>query len=166
MAMTIKTEGIEKLERMLGQLGDKAQDVASVALYKGAGIVADAFKAAVNSIHAEPQHKKNRPPEKTPARWPTPEEKAALAGKTGIAKFKNDGSEINTIVGVTRSAGYVQIGSRKKPVIEIARAINSGTSFMHKQPVFRKAKTKCRKTAQDTIASTAEEMFNKIINGK
>ena len=55
MPMTINTEGMDELSRMLAQLGSKAQDVASGALYDGAGIVADAMKAAVNSIQAEPQ---------------------------------------------------------------------------------------------------------------
>ena len=46
MPMTISTEGLEELNRTLAQLGEKAQDVASGALFKGAGVVADAMKTA------------------------------------------------------------------------------------------------------------------------
>lgn len=162
MAMTIKTEGISELNLMLAKLGDSAMNVASAALYQGAGVVADAMQTAVGSISTEPFKGKR----KYGYRLASPEEKEAVEGKTGIAKFKKDGSEVNTIVGVSRSAGYVQLGSRKVAVIEIARSINSGTSFLHKQPVFRKAKTTSQKAAEDAIVSKAEEMYNEIINGQ
>ena len=165
MAMTIKTDGLTEVGEMLAKLGEKAQDVATGALFDGAGIVADAMKAAANSIHAEPQRKKNPKPEKTPARWPTPEEKAAVQSRIGIARFNKDGGEVDTIIGISGASGYVTINGRKKAVRMIARAINSGTSFMHKQPVFRKAKNASESAAKAAIVAKAEEMFNKIING-
>ena len=74
MPMTISTEGIGELGAMLARLGDKAQDVASGALFDGAGVVADAYTAAINSIQTAP-FKYARNGEK---RLPSPEEKAAL----------------------------------------------------------------------------------------
>ena len=164
MAMTISTEGLDELSAMLAKLGDKAQDVASGALFDGAGVVADAMKAAVDSIACGPQQPKRRPPEKTPKRLPTPEEKAALVGKTGIAHFRKNGGEVNTLVGVTGNAGYAMINGRKKAVRLIARAINSGTSFMVKQPIFRRAASASIGAAQAAIVSKAEKMFEDIIN--
>ena len=166
MPMTISTDGMEELGRMLAQLGNKAQDVASGALFDGAGVVADVMRAAVNSIAAEPQRRKNRPPAKTPARLPTPAEKAAVVGKTGIARFRKEGGDVNTLIGVTGSAGYADVDGKRKPVRLIARAINSGTSFMHKQPVYRKAASQSSGRAKDAIVSKAEQMFNEIIGGK
>ena len=165
MAMTIKTEGLTEVSELLTKLGDKAQDVASRALYEGAGVVANAFTAAINSIQAEKQRKKNRPPDKTPKRLPTPEEKAALIGKSGIARFNKNGSEVDTIIGISRSAGYAEINGRKKPILLIARSINSGTSFMRKQPVFRKAVSSSQKTAKAATVAKAEQMLDEIING-
>ena len=164
MPMTIQTDGLEELGRMMAQLGSKAQDVASGALYDGAGVVADAMRAAANSIQAEPQRRKNRPPAKTPARLPTPAEKAAVVNKTGIAHFRKEADGVNTLIGVTGSAGYADVNGRRKPVRLIARAINSGTSFMKKQPVFRKAASMSKTQAQAAIVAKAEEMFNEIIN--
>lgn len=164
MPMTIRTDGLKELSSMLARLGDKAQDVASGALYDGAGIVADAMKAAANSIQAEPQRRKNRPPAKTPARLPTPAEKAAVVNKTGIAHFRKEGGDVNTLIGVTGASGYATVNGRRKPVRMIARAINSGTSFMKKQPVFRKAATMSTTPAQAAIVAKAEELFNEIIN--
>ena len=161
MAMTIRTDGLEELTRMLGSLGDKAQDVASGALFQGAGVVAGAFSAATDSIRTE---RFQYAPEGS-TRMPSPEEKAALIRKTGIAKFRKSGSEVNTVVGIGGKSGYAMVAGKKKAVRLIARSINSGTSFMQKQPVYRKALNACRKDAEAAIVSKAEEMYNEIING-
>ena len=160
MAMTMKIEGLNEVGQLLGRLGDKAQDVASGALFAGAGVVADAFSQAAGSIRtAEFKGKRAK-------RLPSPEEKAALTGKSGIAHFDKNGSEVNTVVGISRSAGYVQLGKRKTAVMEIARSINSGTSFMDKQPIFRKASSGSQKAASAAIVNKANEMFNEIIGGQ
>ena len=161
MPMTISTEGLEDMNRMMAQLGSKAQDVAKGSLYKGAGVAADAFTKAVNSIATEP-FKYAR---SGTMRLPSPEEKAALIGRTGIAKFKATGGEVDTLIGITEAGGYAMINGHKKAVRLIARSINSGTSFMAKQPVFRMAVNACKATAQAAIVAKAEEMFDEIING-
>lgn len=159
MAMTMKTEGLDELGKMLAQLGDAATEVAKKSLYGGAGIMADAFTAAADSIVTEPfRGKRDR-------RLPSPEEKLAIKGRTGIARFKTTGEEVNTLVGITEAGGYAMIGGHKKAVRLIARSINSGTSFMSKQPVFRKAVTKARQSATQQIVDTAEKMYDEIING-
>lgn len=164
MAMTIKTEGISELNLMLAKLGSRAQDVASGALYDGAGVVADAFTRATESIQTEKFD--YAPPGKT--RLPSPEEKDALKRKTGIARFRKNGGEVDTMVGIGSGSGsgYVMMAGKRKAVRLIARSINSGTSFMKKQPVYRKAVSSCRKQAEAAIVSKAEQMFNQIINGK
>ena len=161
MAMRIKTDGLTEVSEMLARLGDRAQDVASGALYDGAGLVADAFSAAVRSIRTEPF--RYAPPGKT--RLPSPEEKEALTGATGVAKFRKNGSEVDTVVGVSASAGYADIAGHPKAVRMIARSINSGTSFMKKQPIFRKAKSQSQNAAKAAIVAKAEAMFNEIIKG-
>ena len=161
MAMTIKTEGLTEVSEMLTRLGNKAEDVASGSLYDGAGIVADAFTAAANSIQTEPF----RYAAGGRKRKPSPEEKAALMGKSGIAKFNKNGSEVDTIIGISGSAGYANVAGKQKAVREIARSINSGTSLMEKQPIFRKAKSSSQNAAKAAIVAKAEKMFDEIING-
>lgn len=51
-----------------------------------------------------------------------------------------------------------------KPIGVIANAINSGTSFMEKQPFIRRAFTKSRDKAEKAIVERVESLFNKIIN--
>lgn len=158
MAMTMQVEGLDKVSAMLNRLGDQAEEVASRALYDGAGVMANAYSQAVNSIQTEPFRyafgDRKRPP--------SPEEKAALQGKTGIAKFDKNGAEVNTAIGVN-GAGYVSIGGKQKAVRKIANAINSGTSFMAKQPVFRRAVTQAKGAASAAIVAKADQLFDEII---
>ena len=165
MPMKFETDGLDDLGRMLAELGQKAEEVASRALYDGAGVMADAFSAAAKRIKAEKQRKRNPKGEHTPARWPTPDEKAAVVKAVGIAKFNKNGGEVDTIVGVGGSAGYAMVDGKRKPVLLIARSINSGTSFMRKQHVFRKAMNSAKAEAENAIVSKAEKMFNEIIGG-
>lgn len=159
--MTISTSGMDELSAMLARLEGKAQDVASGALFDGAGVVADAMKAAVNSIATEEFHYAAGGDK----RYASPDEKAALMGKSGIAKFDKGGDEVNTLIGISGAAGYATVGGKPKAVRLIARAINSGTSFMHKQPVFRKAASGSQGAAKAAILAKAEQMFNEIIGG-
>jgi len=161
MAMTIKTDGLDRLGQILAQLENKAQEVASGALYEGAGIVADALNAGIRSIRTESF---KYAPEGT-TRLPSPQEKAALERKVGIAKFRKNGSEVDTIIGISYDSGYTQIAGKQKSVAVIARSINSGTSFMRKQPVFRLAKNKSQNAAKAAIVEKAEKMLDEIING-
>ena len=157
MAMTMQVEGIEELSRKLNTLGDKAEEVASRALYAGAGVMADAYSQAAGSIRAAPF----RYVFNGQKRDPSPEEKAAVQGKTGIAKFSKNGSEVNTSVGVG-ARGYVNIGGKQKAALMIANSINSGTSFMNKQPVFRRAATQGAGPASAAIAEAADRLIDEI----
>ena len=161
MAMTMKTDGLEEVNRIMAQLGNRAKEVARGALYDGAGVMADAITRAVDGIRTEPfQYAAGG---KT--RLPSPEEKEALKGKTGIAKFRDTGEEVNTIVGINPRSGYADVNGKQKPVPLIARSINSGTSFMKKQPVIRKAVTQNREAVEQAITAKAEKMFSEITKG-
>ena len=161
MAMTIRTDGMEQLETVMSQLEEKAYDVASEALYEGAGVIGDAFTAAIGQIRTEPF----RYAAGGRTRMPSPEEKAALIGKSGIARFNIDGDGVDTLIGISGAAGYANVNGRPKAVRLIARAINSGTSFMKKQPVFRRAKTASQGRAKAAIVKKAEEKFKEITGG-
>ena len=70
---------------------------------------------------------------------PSPEEKALLENAPrGVSKFKKSEVRVETNVGL-RNAGYGSIAGKSKPIPLIANSINSGTSFMQRQPFFRKA---------------------------
>ena len=155
MPGSMKTNGTEETAAMLSKLGEKAGDIAARGLYEGAGVVADAYKAAVSRIvTAKRRH------DEGPARLPTPEEKAALMGATGISKFRGSATEIDTIIG--EPEGYGMVNGRRKPLKLLARSINSGTNFMSRQPVFRKASSTSRKAAQAKMAAEIERLIDEI----
>lgn len=166
MAVTVSTSGIDELEKMLGELGDKAQEIAAKALYKGAGVMADAYTRGTASISTERFHYLARPDLTGTKRYASPEEKAALVGKSGISAFRKDTDSVDTLVGFRGDAGYATVAGKKKAVVLIARSINSGTSFMHKQPVYRKAVTGNSRKVKETIVTEAEKLLDDIINGK
>lgn len=176
MPYSINVSGLAETEDALAQLGKAALGVAACGVYEGAGIIADSIGMGVQGISTAP-FKWAKPGDK---RMPSPEEKAALLGAAyGIAKFRKDGTRTQTIVGF-QSSGYVAVGwshmsnkartkykmqgdkilhtskvqgkgTNMKPIPVIANAINSGTSFMNKQPFFRKAVSSSKGGAKAAI---------------
>ncbi len=166
------------------ELEKKGNEIAAVGLYEGAGVMADSISAGINGIRTAPfKYAKDG------QRLPSPEEKAILmASQHGVAKFKKNPIHVDTSVGFQNS-GYAAIpwnhsksgtrtkykisngkatqakrgreGTSSKPVPVIANAINSGTSFMKKQPFFRKAVSKGKKSAESAIEHRIESEFDK-----
>jgi len=158
MAYNIQVDGVDELMSKLGKLADGGLGIAAQGLYEGAGVMADKVSRSVQGIATEPfKYVKNGKKRK-----PSPEEKAILANaKMGVAKFRKDGISVQTSVGM-QSSGYAQLGSKTKPIPQIANAINSGTSFMDKQPFFRKAVSSGRAPATAAIESKIKEEFDEL----
>jgi HK97 gp10 family phage protein len=162
MAMRMTATGLDEAAAMFEKLGTEAGRIAAQSLYQGAGVIADAMNKAVGDIRTEPFRYARAKDDK---RLPSPEEKEALRNRSGIAHFRGSGSEIDTVIGF-QNAGYTEIKGRektyRKAVGQIANSINSGTSFMDKQPVFRRAMNTAKKAAQETIAKVANEEIEKL----
>ena len=149
---------IKEIEESLKRLEQGVLGAVSMGVYDGAAIVADNLRNAINSIRTSPQNNKDNRHE---ARWATEEEKAALqAAGVGIAKFHKDGFSVDTIIGHTTD--YASIKGRNVPIPLLANAINSGTSFMHKQPIYRQAFAKSRQPVESAIHSKTIAELDKI----
>ena len=154
MAFSMDVTGMDELEKKLGQLGEKGKQIAALALYEGAGVVADQVSAAVRGIATEPFYYATG----GRTRKPSPEEKALLENAPrGVSKFKKSEVRVETNVGL-RNAGYGSIAGKSKPIPLIANAINSGTSFMQRQPFFRKATGKSGAAAAAIESKLSEEI--------
>lgn len=160
MPYEMKASGLEEISEMLEKLETEAPKAAAKALYKGAGEMARAITSAIDSIQTAPF----RFASGGDTRLPSPQEKAVLkaAGGLGIAKFSKNGTEIDTSVGFGKS-GYAEMVGRAVPIPKIANAINSGTSFMKKQPFFRKGVRDGTKAAETAIATSIEQEIEKIV---
>ena len=162
MAYTLKVDGMEEISETLTKLAESAQAAAALGLYEGAGIMADAIKSGAESISAVPF----RYVFNGWKRLPSPEEKAIVtAASAGIAKFDKNGAEVNTSVGY-RSSGYATLNGKVKPIPLIVNAINSGTSFMSKQPFIRRAAKSGAPKAIEAIKAKIDEVFDATINKK
>lgn len=159
MPFSLQVDGLKELAKKLDKLPEKAADVAALALYDGAGVVADTVSREVQGISTEPF----RYAAGGRKRKASPEEKAILQqAPKGVAKFKRNGVTVQTSVGM-QNAGYAQLNGKTVPIPKIANAINSGTSFREKQPFLRKAFTQSRKAAEAAIEAgikAHEDMLN------
>jgi len=157
MAYQMKVDGMAEISELLSQMEEKAPAVAARALYDGAGIMADEIRKGTDTIKTAPfKYARNG------TRLPSPEEKEIVSqAAVGIAKFDKNGTEVDTSVGF-RQSGYAELNGKQKPIPVIVNAINSGTSFMNKQPFIRKAANsgapKAMKAMKDRIESDFEAM--------
>ena len=201
MPYRMKTDGLDNVFVMLKDLEEKANFVASMGLYEGAGVLADAINEEAQNIKTEPFHYAAVAGVTT--RLPSPEEKAIVTGTgaMGIAKFRKKVGAVDTSVGYNstgyapvnwnhmsskartnykvqsfkgkthmttstlKAAGVYQRGAQNaKPIGVIANAINSGTSFMKKQPFIRKGIAKGQTKAIEAIVERIESLYQKIIS--
>ena len=156
MAGTMTVSGMEQISEMLTKLGEQAESVAALGLYEGAGTIADEVNKWAASIKTEPFRYIV-----FGQRLPSPEEAAAVQKGAGVAKFEKNGSEVSTSVGFG-GAGYADVAGRRKPIAQIANAINSGTSFMAKQPFIRKAANAAKERAGTAIVQAMEQKINEM----
>ena len=80
--------------------------------------------------------------------------------------FKGHSSNASSFLKAVRKAGGGDIGKgaqNQKPIGVIANAINSGTSFMKKQPFIQKGMMKGKTRAVEAMTKRIEQMLNKII---
>ena len=157
MPFYMEVTGLNELVAAMQKLPDKGADVAALALYEGAKVVADSISSAVHGIATEEFHYT-----KFGTRLPSPEEKAILLGaRKGVAKFKKTTANVNTSVGMQNS-GYGTLKGKTKPIPQIANAINSGTSFMKPQPFFRQAVEKSAAAAASVIEGGIESRLDML----
>lgn len=147
---------------MLEAMADSAPKAAAFALYEGAGSMRQEMENQAKRIKTEPF--KYAAGGET--RLPSPEEKAIVEnGAIGVAKFHKDDDGCDTSVGFS-NAGYAMLAGRRVPIPLIANSINSGTSFMQKQPFVRKAKSAGSKKAVDVMKKSITEYLEKKTGGK
>ena len=157
MGYELKVDGMAEISETLSKLEERAPAVAAKALYEGAGIMADEVRKGADSIQTAPFKWASSSGE---TRLPSPEEKEIVQqAAAGIAKFDKNGTEVQTSVGF-RNAGYAQLKGKTVPIPKIVNAINSGTSFMKKQPFVRKAATAGGQRAIAAMKEVIETEFD------
>lgn len=108
MKYRLEAEGLAEVGKMLNTLGESAKYVASMSLYEGARVVANAVTAEAKTIRTEPFH--YAAVDGVTYRLPSPEEKEIVtnSGAMGIAKFADSGNGVDTSIGYNGS-GYAPV---------------------------------------------------------
>lgn len=157
MAKFTVGRGLDEYIATLGNLEFKAPGVCGMAIYQGAKVVADQIKA---NIEALPVAEKGG----TGRRNPTQVEKDGLLDGLGIAKKKNENGFINVKIGMD---GYNKDVTTKypkgKPNAMIARSIESGNTFMQRNPFITSAVRSSRAAAEAAMAAEVDRQISKIM---
>lgn len=134
------------------------------AVYDGAKEVADAVKEKLNGLETISdfrgivQKRKNEPG------LITEMEKEGLVASMGLAGMENDGGYINTKIGFS---GYNEVITKTypkgQPNVLIARACESGSSAMIKQPFVRPGVQQARGAAQKAMQKRLDDEIDKIM---
>lgn len=154
-------EGVDTLIAQYKKLESNTEQIIGKAIYNGAGVVMKAVKGAVDGISTD--NRFGTPENMTTG--PSSIQKMGLVHSLGIAKMRNDNGFYNVKIGFD---GYNNVKTKTwpqgQPNMMVARAVESGTSWMQKQPFMRKAEQNSRKACEEAMSATVDAEINKIMN--
>lgn len=146
--------GLDDYIAQLGNLEFKAPQAIAYAVYEGAKVVADEIR---KDLQALPTDEKSQYP-KTAL---LPAEKQGLLDGLGISTQKNENGYINSKIGEDGYNNHVTEKYPKgHPNAMIARALESGTSFMPRNPVFSRATKRAKAAAEQAMAEELDKQIN------
>lgn len=153
-------EGVDKLVAQYEKLQSNTDEVIGKAIYNGAGVVMKACQAAVEGISTDNRFGTSE----NPVSGPSTIQKLGLRYSLGIAKLRDDGGFKNVKIGFD---GYNNVKTKRwpqgQPNMMVARAVESGTSWMQKQPFMRKAEQSSRSQCEKVMSETVDREIQKII---
>ena len=160
---TIRFSKLRDYELMLGKIGDASKDICGAAIYEGAKIIADEVKNNLNSLNVTTDELAMLKAKKGEPTYITQRAKEGLIKSFGVTPMSQDESGIyNVKLGFD---GYNDVKTKKWPKGQpnqlIARACESGSSAMIKQPFFREAVQKTKKKAESRMAEVLDEKIKK-----
>ena len=159
-------KGLEAHMAKLSALEQSTDRVVREVIHDGAEVVADAIREGLESLPTS-EHD-GRPWWATPghkARGPSEEQKQGLLDSFGITPVSTDSKGfVNVHMGFD---GYNSVKSARWPQGQpnqmVARAVESGTSFMEANPAIKRARARARKAAEKAMERTFERESKKIM---
>lgn len=144
-------EGINDLVATYQRLGIDTDQMVRRAVYNGAKVVADGTKAALQALPTDDSFDRGEPRTSI-----TSKQKAGLIDGFGISKMKEENGYINVKLGVHgRNKERTKTFPGGEPNVAVARQLETGTSYMQKNPVFSRTaknlKNACEQAMQDSL---------------
>lgn len=153
-------EGVDVLIAQYQKLLNNTDQVIGSAIYKGAGVVMKAVESAVDNISTDNRYGTSD----NPVSGLSTIQKLGLQHSLGITKLRDDNGFRNVKIGFD---GYNRVKTKAwpqgQPNSMIARSIESGTSWMQKQPFMRKAEQSSRSACEKAMSEVVDKEIQKII---
>lgn len=153
-------DGVDKLVQQYDRLAKDTEKIIGAAIYKGAGVVMKNVVGAVDGLSTDNHF---GTPE-NPTTGPSTIQKIGLQRSLGIAKMRNDNGFYNVKIGFD---GYNNVKTKTwpqgQPNSMVARSIESGTSWMSKQPFMRKAEQASRGPCEAVMSEVVDKEIAKIM---
>lgn len=151
--------GINEYIAELQALEKNTSPAIGKAIYNGAGWVADCIREAVLMLPVDPRIYVND------ERWGIhPDQKEGLLDGLGISKLRNDNGYLNVKIGFD---GYNKIKTDRwpngQPNVMVARATESGTSFLPKFGTISQTVRESRRECERVMRETIDEEIQNII---
>lgn len=143
---TISFKGLDEWIVKLEKATDHSRGICKMAVWEGGKVVGDAIKSSLEDIPVQ-DHYVKKDVKRTGIRQ---EEKDAIIAAFGLSKMRTEAS-------ISTKAGF-KAGTK-------IRAVESGTSYMQKHPVVRKAINKSRASAESAMSAKLQEEIFKIFMG-
>ena len=159
---TITFKNGEEYALKLSQLANqRLTEVCGAGIYDAAELVADAIRQELESVPTD----EGWGTEKTQTIGPRAVQKEALLNTLGVAEMQTDENGfLNVKIGFD---GYNHVTTKRwpngQPNQMIARAIESGTSWMRKNRFVSRAVNKTRKRAIEVMRKRVETEIEKIM---
>lgn len=157
---TFKFKGVDELIGQYEKLDKDSEKMIGKAIYNGAAVVMDQVKSAVDGITTEDRFGTAD----NPVSGPSTIQKIGLQHALGIARMRNDNGFRNVKIGFD---GYNSVHTKTwpngQPNMMVARSIESGTSWMQKQPFMRRAEQASRLSCEQAMSETIDKEIKKII---
>lgn len=162
MAKIQWTKALEDYAIQINRLSLRSPNICSKAVYEMANIVADEIKEQIKSLPAEPDTEGLKAWKEGRKAGLTIGEKKALIDGFGISPMRTEDGYLNVKAGFD---GYDDVKTQRypngRPIVMIARAVESGSSVREKTPFVRPAVNRARKKAIDACDRIINEEMKK-----
>lgn len=149
--------GFDKFFSQMEKLGDDVDGVCKMAVYNGAKVVADEVKRGIGTIPVYEKAGRNKR-----YQGATAVEKAGLLESMGISTMRKEDSAWNVTIGFDGyNSDKTAMHPKGKANAMVARAINSGTSWLTKYPFVTRAYAASKGAAEAAMAETIEQEVQK-----
>ena len=153
-------EGIDNYIAQLEKIYGDTEEIIGAAIYQGAGIVMKSVVSAIESLQTDDRYGT----EEAKTLGPNQYQKEGLRRSIGIAHLRNDGGFYNVKIGFD---GYNGLKTKRwpqgQPNAMVARSVESGTSWMQKQPFMRKAENSSRVKCEQGMAKEIDKQLTQRI---